>query len=202
MTTTRTVYSDSQTGVAVSVVGDLDRLVVEATRAAQLASIDALWAAAGDVADKARAAWYDKPGGVHRVTGQSGDIRVVTSIEDGGATVRVSVGSTDTRTASVKRKNTKGALTGVVGVVPLPVVVHNASTLSYESVKVSRAVYMSTPEALREDFPFIKRQAGLATHGRPLLEKNVRAPMKGKAERIAKALGEEIARRIKEVKGG
>ena len=80
-------------------------------------------ARAEKVATAARAAWYDEQG-VKRVTGRSGDIQVLTTISD--TEIKVSVGSTDTRTSEGK---------------PVPALVRSARPTSTISVPVDDATY-------------------------------------------------------------
>src|SRR3990167_2623278 len=72
------------------------------------------WGADLLTSPQARAAWCG-PAGVRRVTGLSGDIRVVTTIDAGRGELRVSVGSTDPRMAGGR---------------PVPTYVHRPTRLS------------------------------------------------------------------------
>jgi hypothetical protein len=90
-----TRYRDG--GATVTLTGDLEAWAERAIRGAAGDAVDVVRAELQTVANAAEAKWYG-PQGVRRQTGRSGDMDVVTTIDAGRGIIRVSVGSTDTRT--------------------------------------------------------------------------------------------------------
>lgn len=70
---------------------------------AEAAAVAVLEAHAEELAATARREWYG-PEGVDRRTGKGGDIQVVTTVDSARGEVRVSIGSTDDRTAGKTNK--------------------------------------------------------------------------------------------------
>lgn len=83
-----------QGDVTMNLTGDLADLCRRAVEAAGGETLRLVEAAAEEVAANARTKWYRQ---VDRETGKSGDIQVFTTVYEDK--IRVSVGSTDTRTA-------------------------------------------------------------------------------------------------------
>lgn len=94
-----TRYRDG--GATVTLTGDLAAWAETAIRAAAGDAVDLVRAELQAVADAAEVAWYGA-NGVTRRTGQSGQMEVVTTIDAGRGLIRVSVGSTDTRTVGAR----------------------------------------------------------------------------------------------------
>lgn len=88
-------------GASVTLSGDLAAWATQAMRDATGGAIDLLTATLQPIADTASASWYSA-NGVQKVTGQSGRIEVVHTVDVAKGVVRVSVGSTDTRIAGKK----------------------------------------------------------------------------------------------------
>lgn len=96
-----TRYSDG--GVTVTLDGGLEEWMRSLLSAAETETVRVIEDAADAEARKSEDAWYG-PGGVTRRTGRSGEIKRVTIFSPGE--VRVSVGSTDQRIDSQKKKLT------------------------------------------------------------------------------------------------
>lgn len=124
-----------QGGASVTLSGDLAAWATQAMRDATGGAIDLLTATLQPIADTASAGWYG-PGNVQRITGQSGRIDVVQTVDANKGVVRVSIGSTDTRTAGKK-----GA--------PLPAFVHRPYAATTQLKAVTRDQFFAAPPSTR-----------------------------------------------------
>lgn len=122
-------------GASVTLSGDLAAWATQAMRDATGGAIDLLTATLQPIADTASAGWYG-PGNVQRVTGQSGRIEVIQTVDVAKGVVRVSIGSTDTRTAGKK-----GA--------PLPAFVHRPYAATTQLKAVTRDQFFAAPKSTR-----------------------------------------------------
>lgn len=95
--------------VTLTLSGDLEAIVRNAVRQVSGGLLDAMEAAAAEVADEARSDWYSAEEGVTRRSGRSGVLDVVTTVTE--AEVRVSLGSTAEYAHLVRRP---GALSTAV----------------------------------------------------------------------------------------
>ena len=113
-------------------------------------AIDLLTATLQPIADTASASWYSADG-VQRVTGQSGRIEVVSTVDVAKGVVRVSVGSTDTRTASkgTRFKTTTGEDRQRQGGAPVPAFVHRPYANTTQRKAVTREQFFNAPKELR-----------------------------------------------------
>lgn len=127
------VYQQGAASIVLS--GDLAAWATQAMRDATGGAIDLLTATLQPIADTASAGWYG-PGNVQRVTGQSGRIEVVQTVDVNKGVVRVSVGSTDTRVAGKK-----GA--------PLPAFVHRPYAATTQLKAVTREQFFAAPPSTR-----------------------------------------------------
>lgn len=96
-----TRYTDG--GVTVTLSGELEAFVRRALEASAGEVVAIMEREAESIAATARAEWYG-PTGVTRLTGKGGDIVAVTTVDTGKGEVRVTVGSTDTRTVRAYKK--------------------------------------------------------------------------------------------------
>jgi hypothetical protein len=113
-------------------------------------AVDILTETLQPVATNASAEWYGSQG-VSRVTGQSGRIEVVSTVDVAKGVVRVSVGSTDTRTAfkgtkyqtvdGEDRRRQRGA--------PVPAFVHRPYAVTTQRKAVTREQFFAAPKELR-----------------------------------------------------
>jgi len=163
-------------GVTVELVGDLEATILRMVEAAGGAALHVMEKAAEEVAASSRAQWYTL---VKRKTGLSGDIQVVTTISKD--VIKVSVGSTDTRTVEYKGKT-----------IPLAAFVHEPGPLSLIHDKyVSHDAYWAAPEAFRGPEPKSGFPAELmkpnpqAAGGRKLLQILIVGPSKRLAVKLA-----------------
>lgn len=117
----------------VTLTGDLQAWAERAVRAATRGAVDVLERDLDAVRVTAEAEWYGA-NGVNRVTGLSGDMAVVTTIDMGKNQVIVSIGSTDDRRQ---------------GAVPVPSFVHRAARNATRAKVVTAAEFWSTPKILR-----------------------------------------------------
>jgi len=122
-------------GASVVLSGDLAAWAEQAMRDATGGAVDILTATLQPVATTASAGWY-APGNVQRVTGQSGRIEVISTIDANKGVVRVSVGSTDTRVAGKKNA-------------PLPAFVHRPYAATTELKAVTREQFFAAPPSTR-----------------------------------------------------
>ena len=137
-------------GASVTLSGDLDAWATQAMRDATGGAIDLLTETLQPVASTASAEWYGSQG-VSRVTGQSGRIEVVQTVDVAKGVVRVSVGSTDTRTAfkgtkyqtagGEDRRRQRGA--------PVPAFVHRPYAATTQRKAVTREQFFNAPKELR-----------------------------------------------------
>jgi hypothetical protein len=186
-------------GASVVLSGDLEAWATQAIRDATGGAVDILTATLQPVADTASAGWYG-PGNVQRVTGQSGRIEVVSTIDANKGVVRVSVGSTDTRVAGKKNA-------------PLPVFVHRPYAATTELKAVTREQFFAAPKSTRvgvarKDNDAIKVKKGdwiirvvtpLASDGKTLLPIYVNRPGKaavqGKLTELGAAMASNMGRK-------
>lgn len=180
----RTVYR--QGGVEVTLDVDIEALIRQAASAATGGALEAMEAAAEEVAADARRQWYGPPTGVTRETGQSGEIEVVTTVND--EEVRVSLGSTDTRRAGGK---------------PLVVYVRRPRRTSMVDEEITAAEYH---RLRREGKEAHHLQSGkyvrpvlnpAASDGKFLLAELIRNPMKRRSKQLAAEIGRAIAARTR-----
>ena len=122
-------------GASVTLSGDLDAWAKQAMRDATGGAIDILIETLQPVASTASAGWYGAQG-VQRVTGQSGRIEVVQTVDVAKGVVRVSVGSTDTRVAGKKNA-------------PVPAFVHRPYAATTELKAVTREQFFAAPKSTR-----------------------------------------------------
>ena len=122
-------------GASVTLSGDLAAWATQAMRDATGGAIDLLTATLQPIADTASASWYSA-NGVQKVTGQSGRIEVVSTVDVAKGVVSVSVGSTDTRIAGKK-----GA--------PLPAFVHRPYAATTALKAVTREQFFAAPKSTR-----------------------------------------------------
>ena len=122
-------------GASVTLSGDLAAWATQAMRDATGGAIDLLIETLQPVATTASAGWYGAQG-VQKVTGQSGRIEVVSTVDVAKGVVSVSVGSTDTRIAGKK-----GA--------PLPAFVHRPYAATTELKAVTREQFFAAPKSTR-----------------------------------------------------
>jgi hypothetical protein len=186
-------------GASVVLSGDLEAWATQAIRDATGGAVDILTATLQPVADTASASWYG-PGNVQRVTGQSGRIEVVSTIDANKGVVRVSVGSTDTRVAGKKNA-------------PLPVFVHRPYAATTELKAVTREQFFAAPKSTRvgvarKDNDAIKVKKGdwmirvvssRASDGKTLLPIYVNRPGKeavqGKLTELGAAMAAQMGRK-------
>lgn len=122
-------------GASVVLSGDLAAWATQAMRDATGGAIDILTETLQPVATTASASWYSA-NGVQRVTGQSGRIEVVSTVDVAKGVVRVSVGSTDTRVAGKKNA-------------PVPAFVHRPYAATTELKAVTREQFFAAPKSTR-----------------------------------------------------
>jgi len=191
------VYREGAASIVLS--GDLAAWAEQAMRDATGGAVDILTATLQPVADTASAGWYG-PGNVQRVTGQSGRIEVINTIDANKGVVRVSVGSTDTR-----KEDKKG--------VPLPFFVHRPYAATTQLKSVTREQFFAAPPSTRvgvakKDNDAIPLKKGdwiirvvspLASDGKTLLPIYVNRPGKaavqGKLTEIGAAMASNMGRK-------
>lgn len=122
-------------GASVTLSGDLEAWATQAMRDATGGAIDILTETLQPIATTASAGWYGAQG-VQRVTGQSGRIEVVHTVDVAKGVVRVSVGSTDTRVAGKKNA-------------PVPAFVHRPYAATTELKAVTREQFFAAPKSTR-----------------------------------------------------
>lgn len=185
--------------VTVTVDDGLDRWLRSLLTAAEKKSVALLEAKAEKLASEARTAWYG-PNGVERETGKSGDIRVVTTFDQGRGVVTVSIGSTDIRTAGKTGK-------------PVPVYVHRPRSTSTVMKQVDRRTWYATPEIRRGPIRvgdqiykpskgarvaesslryFVHEASARAGDGKYLLTELVRKPARVLVKDVARELSKQI----------
>lgn len=190
-----TRYKDGD--VTVTLTGDLEQQMRELVARAMGGALEIMEGAANKVAADARAEWYGSRG-VRLITGQTGDIRTVTTIDVSRSVVRVAVGSTDTE-GSAKQ--------------PRVVFVHSPGPMGRKLVSVSVERWRETPRYARGPFsienvpaafrakfkdvkfPAIYEIADNAGKGHGyLLEKLVKAPMRKQVSEISFGIADAIAK--------
>jgi len=122
-------------GASVVLSGDLEAWATQAIRDATGGAVDILTETLQPIATTASAGWYGAQG-VQKVTGQSGRIEVVSTIDVAKGVVRVSVGSTDTRVAGKKNA-------------PVPAFVHRPYAATTELKAVTREQFFAAPKSTR-----------------------------------------------------
>lgn len=186
-------------GASVTLSGDLDAWATQAMRDATGGAIDILTETLQPVASTASASWYGAQG-VQRVTGQSGRIEVVSTVDVAKGVVRVSVGSTDTRVAGKKNA-------------PVPAFVHRPYAATTELKAVTREQFFAAPKSTRvgvakKDNDAIKVKKGdwmirvvssRASDGKTLLPVYVNRPGKeavqGKLTELGAAMAAQMGRK-------
>jgi hypothetical protein len=122
-------------GASVTLTGDLEAWATQAMRDATGGAVDILTETLQPIATTASAGWYGAQG-VQKVTGQSGRIEVVSTVDVAKGVVRVSVGSTDTRVAGKKNA-------------PVPAFVHRPYAATTELKAVTREQFFAAPKSTR-----------------------------------------------------
>lgn len=176
----------------------LDRFVRGLLSAGETETLAEIETAAGEVAQHADAEWYG-PNGVTKDTGLTGDIGVVTTIDNVKGEIRVSVGSRDTRKAPKTGK-------------PIPVYVHRPAATAMIRKQVTHEEYWAAPKGQRANYhplpanpktgfkgdttpgPFLWVKSPKASDGKFLLAELVRKPAKAKVKLLAGNLGARIVR--------
>ena len=179
--------------VTVTLGGELEAFVRRALEAAGGETLRLMEQAAQEVATRAEAEWYAPGGGVHRETGQSGKMGVVTTVKPGE--VRVSVGSTDKRSEGKGRKQGGNAT-------PFVYYLKSPAPLAVDARKVSRVEYFEWRKAGKPVGPFgtsgasvdwvIYEPSDHASTGRSMVVELIRRPMKLKVKAITPELGRAI----------
>lgn len=186
-------------GASVTLSGDLDAWATQAMRDATGGAIDILTETLQPVASTASAGWYGAQG-VQRVTGQSGRIEVVHTVDVAKGVVRVSVGSTDTRVAGKKNA-------------PVPAFVHRPYAATTELKAVTREQFFAAPKSTRvgvakKDWDFLPVKKGdwvirvvtpRASDGKTLLPIYVNRPgtaaIQGKLTELGAAMAANMGRK-------
>lgn len=186
-------------GASVTLSGDLEAWATQAMRDATGGAIDILTETLQPIATTASAGWYGAQG-VQRVTGQSGRIEVVSTIDVAKGVVRVSVGSTDTRVAGKKNA-------------PVPAFVHRPYAATTELKAVTREQFFAAPKSTRvgvakKDWDFLPVKKGdwvirvvtpRASDGKTLLPIYVNKPGKeavqGKLTELGAAMAVNMGRK-------
>lgn len=185
-------YSDGN--VTVTLSGELEAFVRRALDAAAGETVRLMEEAAQEVANRAAAEWYAPGTGVHRETGASGKMGVVTTVTPDE--VRVSVGCTDRRTEGKGRKQGPNAT-------PFVYYLKSPAPLALDKRLVSRKEYFDWRKAGKPTGPFGTSGAALdwviyepsdhASTGRSMVVDLIRRPMKLKVKAITPALGRSLA---------
>ena len=206
------VYKEGAASIVLS--GDLAAWAEQAMRDATGGAVDLLTATLQPVADTASAGWYG-PGNVQRVTGQSGRIEVISTIDANKGVVRVSVGSTDTRTATkgTKFQTASGEPRQRQGGAPVPNFVHRPYAATTELKAVTREQFFAAPKSMRvgvakKDWDFLPVKKGdwiirvvtpRASDGKTLLPIYVNKPGKeavqGKLTELGAAMAVNMGRK-------
>jgi hypothetical protein len=201
-------------GASVTLSGDLDAWATQAMRDATGGAIDILTETLQPVASTASAGWYG-PGNVQRVTGQSGRIEVVHTIDANKGVVRVSVGSTDTRVSSkgTKYQTKSGEEKQRSAGAPVPNFVHRPYAATTELKAVTREQFFAAPKSTRvgvakKDWDFLPVKKGdwvirvvtpRASDGKTLLPIYVNKPGKeavqGKLTELGAAMAVNMGRK-------
>lgn len=176
----------TQGPVTVTLDDGLNRLVRSMLDAAETETLRLLEAEAEAVATEARREWYG-PNGVTKRTGRSGDIEVVTTFDSGRGEVRVSVGSTDTRTERGK---------------PVAALVHRPTATS-KIVRPAKAADFEagrakhSPEGQRlPGYGVVVESNPKASDGKQLMVEFVRRPMTLRLRRVTPQISQAIAERV------
>ena len=130
-------HGQREGGASVTLTGDLETWAIQSMRDATGGAIDILTTTLQPIADTASNEWYG-PQGVSRVTGQSGRIEVVSTVDANKGVVRVSVGSTDTREVLVRK-----------AMVPVPSFVHRGYSATTTMKAVSKDEFFAAPASTR-----------------------------------------------------
>lgn len=173
----------SEGGVTVDLGGQLEAFVADVLARTEGAVVREIRAEAETLAALARSRWYG-PEGVERVTGLSGDIRVVQTIDASKGEIRISIGSTDKRLAGPK---------------PLPVFVKRPGRFAVDLVPVTPAEWYATPKSMRGAWlptipktPQVFRPSPRASDGKAILNEFVKKPGRALAKAMAGRLAEQI----------
>lgn len=186
-------------GATITVDGGMERFVRAMLTAANTETVRVLESGAGEVAAKAASDWYG-PDGVTWRTGASGRIDVVTTIDTGRGDVRVSTGSTDTKTINGK---------------PRAVYIHRPGPLSRQLVEITGAEYKQSKAAGGAAAALVFRarrsdeakgiEAGKAYRTEPnpkasngafLLTILIKVPMRAKIKEMAPLVAKAIAGKV------
>ena len=206
------VYKEGAASIVLS--GDLAAWAEQAMRDATGGAVDLLTATLQPVADTASAGWYG-PGNVQRVTGQSGRIEVISTIDANKCVVRVSVGSTDTRVSSkgTKYQTKSGEEKQRSAGAPVPNFVHRPYAATTELKAVTREQFFAAPKSTRvgvakKDWDFLPVKKGdwlirvvtpRASDGKTLLPIYVNKPGKeavqGKLTELGAAMAVNMGRK-------
>jgi len=147
-------------GATVTLTGDLEAWAERAIKAALGAAVERVQAELQTVATDAEREWYGAHG-VQRITGLSGDMAVVTTLDLDKGRVLVSVGSTDTRMAGKSGKR-------------VPVYVHRPDRLANVATVVTREQFYAAPQSTRLGRAR-KARPGVAVGDYLVLERSERA---------------------------
>lgn len=112
------------------ITDDLDRWIEDEYVRMSVAFTESAREVLEPIRDDALRRWYG-PDGVTRITGRSGDIQIVTTLDVGTQEVRVAIGSTDTR--MVKGRDGRSR--------PRATAIHRPGALAMEWVEVTDAEY-------------------------------------------------------------
>lgn len=152
-------------GASVTLSGDLAAWATQAMRDATGGAIDLLTATLQPIATNASNEWYG-PQGVQKVTGQSGRIEVVSTVDVAKGVVRVSVGSTDTRTAKkgTRFQTQSGEDRQRQGGAPVPAFVHRPFPSKHLAVTARDFVSGQRRGVTRQEFFAVpeERRVGIA----------------------------------------
>lgn len=192
-------------GVTVTLTGDLEAWAERAIRNALGGAVEVVQQELQVVATNAEAEWYGAHG-VQRVTGLSGDMAVVTTLDLDKGRVLVSVGSTDDRVSASKRS--KGA--------PVAYFVHRPERLATVAEVVTREEFYAAPKSTRigrarkaqpangiavGDY-LIRVASTRASDGKKLLPLFVNGPGKRALKLAVPALARIMAERIERTPNG
>lgn len=172
--------------VTVTLDDGLEKFVRSAMSAAEAESVSVLEREAEAIADQARREWYGRDG-VTKRTGKSGDIQAVTTFDTSRSEVRVSVGSTDTRTERGK---------------PVPALVHRPTATSKIIRKATAADFDAgrakhSPEGKRlKGYGIVVESNPKASDGKQLMVEFVRRPVTRRLKSITAELGRTIAAKM------
>ncbi|NBV19947.1 hypothetical protein [Janthinobacterium sp.] len=169
--------------VTVTLDDGIDQFVRSMLSAAETESLAVLEAEAEAIAAQARREWYG-PDGVTRRTGKSGDIVAVSTFDTVAGEVRVTVGSTDTRTERGK---------------PVAALVHRPTATSkiirpakQADFDAGRAQH-SPPGQKLKNHGIVVESNPKASDGKQLMVEFVRRPVTRRLRALIPKLGQAIA---------